>query len=415
MTYSSSFPGASWLNAPKKANGLLGLLGVSSNPFTDFLGNNSNTLIGLGAGIAGGGPDLGQAVGQGLTLAGQGKTADFNRSEKAKADATLAANENQTKVWLAKNRPHLANLPIGEAWDLAMKSPVSVGKGDTLVDPMTHQPLYTNGGGDTAGGPYEGTGMDAQNWNILLTGDPSTPEYAAAWSQINQPKITYTQGPEGLLPVIQNPNVPSSIRPPTGVSPSVAQGSPGDGGAAGPGGITAGTPVPGTIPKLTEQQIRAQMMAKVIAPEVQTLLGDGTANNPGAFDTLANGFDQAKDVTGNAGRILPFGLGTPSADFLKAKGSIRTLVASYLYVASGATANPGEVDNQTAILTPQLNDPPEVIAQKRARLLTMAQAVQQSASGRPVDLNAILSGASAGDASQNGGTTSSGVQWSVSP
>jgi hypothetical protein len=123
MAFSSQFPGAPWLNGavPKKASGLLGLLGASSNPFTDFLSGNSNALIGLGAGIAGGGPDLGQAVGQGLTLAGQGKTADFNRSEKAKADAQLAAQTNQTQAWLQKNRPDLAGLPVDQAWQAAMK------------------------------------------------------------------------------------------------------------------------------------------------------------------------------------------------------------------------------------------------------------------------------------------------------
>lgn len=133
MAFSSQFPGAPWLNAtqPQKANGLLGLLGVSSNPFTDFLGNNSNALIGLGAGIAGGGPDLGQAVGQGLTLAGQGKTADFARSEKQKADALLAAQTNQTQQWLQKNRPDLAGLPVDQAWQIAMKTQ----SGTTPSDP----------------------------------------------------------------------------------------------------------------------------------------------------------------------------------------------------------------------------------------------------------------------------------------
>lgn len=128
MAFSSQFTGSPWLNAqqPQKASGLLGLLGVQSNPFLDFLHDHSNALVGLGAGLAGGGPDIGQAIGQGLQLAGQGKTADFTRSEKAKADAQLAAQTNQTKAYLAKNYPDLsaavdAGLPLNDAWSEAFK------------------------------------------------------------------------------------------------------------------------------------------------------------------------------------------------------------------------------------------------------------------------------------------------------
>lgn len=128
----------SWLRpkASTPANGLLGLLGVQQNPFLDFLGQHSNALVGLGAGIAGGGPDLGQAVGQGLTLAQQGKTADFNRSEKAKADATLAAQTNATKAYLQQNHPDLAaavdaGLPLNQAWTEALRQQ----DGTTANDP----------------------------------------------------------------------------------------------------------------------------------------------------------------------------------------------------------------------------------------------------------------------------------------
>lgn len=102
--------------------GLLSLLGYKQqNPLLDFLGDHRSTLLGLGAGIAGGGADFGHALGTGLQLASEGSTADYAREAKAAADAKLAANENQTKAWLAKNRPDLADLPVDQAWQVALK------------------------------------------------------------------------------------------------------------------------------------------------------------------------------------------------------------------------------------------------------------------------------------------------------
>ena len=42
---------------------------------------------------------------------------------------------------------------------------------------------------DPSTGPFEGTSMDAQRSNILLTGNPSTPEYLAAYVGMAEPKV----------------------------------------------------------------------------------------------------------------------------------------------------------------------------------------------------------------------------------
>jgi len=39
------------------------------------------------------------------------------------------------------------------------------------------------------GGGFEGTGMDAQAYNVLLSEDPSTPRYAAMYARMAQPKV----------------------------------------------------------------------------------------------------------------------------------------------------------------------------------------------------------------------------------
>lgn len=161
MAFSDKFAGSPWLDAaPAKAGGLLGLLGVNANPFTDWLGSHSGALTGLGAGIAGGGPDLGQAIGQGLQLGQQGKTADYTKAEKAKADALLASQTNQTQQWLAKNYPQYANLPVTEGWQAAMRD---MGQGATANDPSA-----TTGGRAQLAQTWGLTGDDAKTY--VLTG-----------------------------------------------------------------------------------------------------------------------------------------------------------------------------------------------------------------------------------------------------
>lgn len=59
--------------------------------------------------------------------------------------------------------------------------------------------------------PFEGTGMDAQIANVLLQGDPSTPEYLAAYNMASQPKVSL--GPDGTVVTIR-PDM-TAYRPPS--------------------------------------------------------------------------------------------------------------------------------------------------------------------------------------------------------
>jgi hypothetical protein len=353
-------------------------------------------LLGLASGLVGGNT-LHEGLSTGFARAAQGRVQDDAFATAKKDEAERAKQLNYTiQAFQKAGRQDLVDMAnagmMSEAWNQfnkPKKTPIEVN--GQLVDPDTFGILgdFRDPQDASGGGPYGGTSMDAQNWNIVLTGDPNSPEYAAAYSQIAQPKMTMQQTDQGLVPIWSSPQLPPNIRPPAGV----AQASPIGGGA---GGVTTGSVVPGTQKPPTEQRARAQMMDSVISPEIETLLGDGTAQNPGAMDALNNGWDVAKDATGTTGRYVPFGMGTPSEGYLKAKNSVRTLIASYLYVVSGATANPGEVENQAAILTPQVNDPPDVVKGKKARIKVMADAVKALARGENVDLNAVMAGAPTG-------------------
>jgi hypothetical protein len=366
--------------------GLLNAAGIN-NGFTTWWDANRRALTGFGVGLANG-PTLSQGIGLGTQGLAQGAEADDAYATQQKAEAERQAQINQTAALKDKYAK----------WFLDQGKPdIARGIADGIIDPgEAYMDALTPKGPDL---PYEGTGMDAQNWNIVLTGDPNSPEYAAAYSQISQPKMQMQMTEQGLVPVWSTPQLPANIRPPTSMAGAAPMGGAGPAGS----GISTGSVIPGTQKAPTEQRARAQMMDSVISPEIETLLGDGTAQNPGTMDALNNGWDVAKDATGTAGRFAPFGVGTPSENFLKAKNAVRTLIASYLYVASGATANPGEVENQAAILTPQVGDPPNVVAGKKARIKVMADAVKALARGEAVDLNAVMAGGS-----QAGGMESTG-------
>lgn len=145
--------------------------------------------------------------------------------------------------------------------------------------------------------------------------------------------------------------------------------------------IPGGPADPSTNAKTTEATRRNQQLAKVMIPEAESLLGAN--GQPGTFDALSNGGDQALGVNIFGAQPLS---GMASADYQKAQNSLRTVVASYLYSVSGATATDEEVKRQTDILTPKPFENPASVADKKARLQQMVEAVVEAAQGAPMTL-----------------------------
>lgn len=69
------------------------------NPFTQFVGNNRNTLMGFGAGLASG-PTLGRGIAAGLQGAQQGSMTDTLFAQQAEEKAAEAERGNVTRSWL---------------------------------------------------------------------------------------------------------------------------------------------------------------------------------------------------------------------------------------------------------------------------------------------------------------------------
>ena len=137
-----------------------------------------------------------------------------------------------------------------------LRKQISAGGGDLFTDPKTGQAEMQNGyyvvrstqnprqiirlipapkPKEAGSGPFTGTGMDQQAMNVLLTGDPASPEYALSYSHLSKARTTLD---EQGRPVTIQPMDLSAVRKPAGLAAAPA--------AAG-GGTTTTTPGGGTV------------------------------------------------------------------------------------------------------------------------------------------------------------------------
>ncbi|MBS0219136.1 MAG: hypothetical protein JSR91_00190 [Proteobacteria bacterium] len=112
----------------------------------------------------------------------------------------------------------------------------------------------------TGGGPFAGTGMDAQAYNIVLRGDSSSPEYAAAYAHLASPRVQIDPTTQQAITI--TPDM-SWARKPSGASPiAPPDGAPSAEPPPAPGtkGVTV-APVTGMVPKQNNEQALSQGFA----------------------------------------------------------------------------------------------------------------------------------------------------------
>lgn len=138
-------------------------------------------------------------------------------------------------------------------------------------------------------GPFAGTGMDAQAMNILLAGDPASPEYALAYSHLSKPRTTLDdQG----RPVTIQPMDLSAVRKPAALAAAPAAPA---GGTTTPlpggGQVTVGEPVAPKGPSATE-------MAKLRNARAEAEKITAAANDFKAEWAKASPVDRARALAG---------------------------------------------------------------------------------------------------------------------
>ncbi|WP_181180372.1 hypothetical protein [Mesorhizobium sp. B1-1-7] len=324
--------------------------------------------------------------------------------------------------------------------------------GGSLVDPKTHQAVYTGqqtdweklddntlynkrtgeskaigGGQDASKFRFKGSSVEAQSLNGLMDTGDLTEEQA---QQLGAGKtITGPNGemlfltPQGVFGQAGKdaPAVPVGPRtaPQAPAAPQAAPASQATPPAAAPAVPSAPAPTPAapvspraanpapdqnagimplTGPKTkapNEQQQRDAKLYSVVAPELKIVEDN--------FSALSNLSDQALSAVPHGSDYGADYLKSP--DYQRASNSLKTIIASYLYSVSGATAAPAEVENQASILTPRPGEAKASVDDKLARVRAMVDAIRNSRG--------------AGDAPPaeptGTGTTSNGLKWSIEP
>lgn len=121
----------------------------------------------------------------------------------------------------------------------------------------------------------------------------------------------------------------------------------------------------------TEAQQRAASLTHVVEPELKVIEDN--------WEQLKDGGNQsAASVDINGWKPLQ---GYTSPGFQQAQNSLKTIISSYLYAISGATANPGEVQNNIDILTPKFGESQQSQNAKKDRVRQMVEAIKMQAKG----------------------------------
>lgn len=106
--------------------------------------------------------------------------------------------------------------------------------------------------------------------------------------------------------------------------------------------------------KMTEADQRARLLAEQVVAQEPQLMAD--------FDTLATLQNSVGGATGMAGR----GAMTPEGQM--AKDSLTNVLANWLYLTSGATMSPAEIDRQINLMMPSPLDHTKTVEAKKARV-----------------------------------------------
>lgn len=110
-----------------------------------------------------------------------------------------------------------------------------------------------------------------------------------------------------------------------------------------------------------------------------------------SFDTATKYFDELSTTVNSTASNIPGGRAIMSGKAQAGDDALANIVANWLYLSSGATANPGEVVKQVEMLKPSPLDKPEAIAGKKARLQLMIDTMRARA-GVPVGQSGGQSG-----------------------
>ena len=240
--------------------------------------------------------DMGQQV---AMMQGQQQMADQRAEANRLAD--LGAYEDKLQIAARYEQPDLggwitAYSPQGDPKTVRENSPEAA---------QLFQAGYTTNA-PASQLPFSGTGMDAQAWNILTTGDPTTPEYQAAYSHLSQPRVTV--GQDGAITTV-TPDL-SAFAKPGGQAPMMAAAAPQDASQAPAPGATQTSVGGATVTQTPAPPVVDQQAIDDANYSIQ--LVDDLVGHPGMSDVVGMPGSVSGAVTKVFGTPIP---GTDAAGF----------------------------------------------------------------------------------------------------
>ena len=239
----------------------------------------------------------------------------------------------------------------------------SVGVDDRTgtINPLTGEFTETPGGEPRS--PYRGSSTDAQDYNILLTGDPTSPVYKAAYNRQATIKMSLDQATGQI--VYQKPDM-RAFRLPVGSVGTAALGAP----DARPAGISF-EPIPGATPPTSESERKAATLwSRLQNSQAQlkaALEGSPEAAKPPAFGS----------VVGLVSSVLR-NMVTPESRQQVEAAQLDILDAA-LTLGTGASYTPEQIKGYRESYFPQIGDEPKTIRDKVVRLQGVIDAAEVAA------------------------------------
>ncbi len=234
-----------------------------------------------------------------------------------------------------------------------------------------------------SGMPFSGNGLDAQNLNILLTGDPSSPVYHAAYTHMARPKSQVDMQTGQVITT--SPDM-SPFRAPmlSGETPGQAGGMSGQGPQVGDrsqGGQPMPTQVSGQ-PSVSVSQMPGERKYSDGQQNANTYaMRIADANN--IFDALAETNkipDMAQRLIMRSGGQVGNMLVEPQTQ--QFDQAARNFINAVLRRESGAVINDSEFENADRQYLPVPGDSPQVLQQKKQNRQRALEGIA-TAAGRP--------------------------------
>jgi hypothetical protein len=275
--------------------------------------------------------------------------------------------ERYADVLAGKSNPVTA--PIADAMLAQLVKPKenpkfqSLGENDRpgTVDPLTGKWTASDTGTTQERPAYRGTGEGAQDYNILLQGDPSSAVYKAAYNRQATPKMALDQATNQI--VYQQPDM-SAFRPPvgSGAAPGATD--------ARPAGISF-APIPGATPPSTEGERKAgTLLARLQNSQAQ--LNAALAESPGSERPPVGAA-----VLGSINPIL--GNVATSEGRQRVEAAQLDILDAALTLGTGAAYTREQLEGYRKSYFPQIGDEPKTVEDKAARLQGIIDAAKIAA------------------------------------